>query len=94
MSRPRPPWSVTGDAAAAVEPLLAAVRPLEEGTCLPAMLPAVRCLTRMGGAADRAAGPLRDVLAREERLRFGGGRHSFVTDESIRAAVGELLAAA
>lgn len=32
--------------------------------------------------------------ARDERLRFGGGRHSFVTDESIREAVGELLAGA
>ncbi|MFG3723328.1 hypothetical protein ACGF8D_36630 [Streptomyces massasporeus] len=87
-------WSVTGDTADAVEPLLAAVRPLAEGTYLPAMLPAVRCLTSMGGAADRAAELLREVPARDERLRFGGGWHSFVTDESIRAAVDELLAAA
>ncbi|MFJ7181737.1 hypothetical protein ACIQXA_36500 [Streptomyces massasporeus] len=48
----------------------------------------------MGGAADRAADLLREVPARDERLRFGGGWHSLVTDESIREAVGELLAAA
>ncbi|MEV5106882.1 hypothetical protein ACFQ7G_32755 [Streptomyces massasporeus] len=89
-------WSVTGDTASStVEPLLAAVRPLTEGTYLPAMPPAVRCLTRMGGAAaGRAADLLRDVPARDERLRFGGGWHSFVTDEAIREAVHELLAAA
>jgi hypothetical protein len=33
------------------------------------------------------------VLAPDERLRFGG-RRSFVTDEALREAVEELLAAA
>ncbi|MFD5744358.1 hypothetical protein ACFXJM_35730 [Streptomyces massasporeus] len=35
-----------------------------------------------------------DRAGLEQRLRFGGGRHSFVADESMREAVHELLAAA
>ncbi|MGW6548175.1 hypothetical protein ACWGBH_35800 [Streptomyces massasporeus] len=53
-----PPPRPRCDTAAAVEPLLAAARPLTEGTYLPAMLPTA------------------------------------VTDESVREAVDELLAAA
>ncbi|GGX28932.1 HEAT repeat domain-containing protein [Streptomyces lomondensis] len=87
-------WAATGDTAHTLEPLLAAVRPLAEGICLPVMLPAVRCLTLMGRAARPAAHLLSAVPALDERLRFGGGRRAFTDDESLRAAVDDLLAAA
>lgn len=85
-------WAATGDAETAVPVLTAAVRDLAEGSSyLPVMLPAVNHLARIGRAALPAAHVLRDLPARDRRLRTNGGWRGFAQDEDIRAAVDELL---
>ncbi|MFD9338570.1 hypothetical protein ACFWBF_29855 [Streptomyces sp. NPDC060028] len=84
-------WAATGDTAETVPVLAAVVRDLAEGTYLPVTLPAVRYLARIGQAAQPAAYLLRDVPARDQRLRSNGGWPGFVQDENIRTAIEELL---
>ncbi|WP_345611979.1 HEAT repeat domain-containing protein [Streptomyces sanyensis] len=84
-------WAATGDTETTVPVLTAVVRDLAEGTYLPVMLPAVRHLARIGPAARHAADLLRDVPARDQRLRSSGGWRGFTQDEDIRSAVEELL---
>ncbi|MCX5415159.1 HEAT repeat domain-containing protein [Streptomyces sp. NBC_00059] len=86
-------WAVTGDTENTVPALTTAVRGLAEGASRPVMLPAVRHLARIGPAARPAAELLREVPARDQRLGSSGGWRGFLGDESIRAAVEELLAA-
>ncbi|GAA2390411.1 hypothetical protein GCM10010420_12730 [Streptomyces glaucosporus] len=87
-------WAATGETGSTVPVLLEAVRDLADGVCRPVMLPAVRRLTRMGRAARPAARHLRDLPASDRRLHYFGGWRAFTEDESLRAAVDELLAAA
>ncbi|MDV5147311.1 HEAT repeat domain-containing protein [Streptomyces sp. SBC-4] len=86
-------WAATGDVETVVPVLTTVVRDLAEGTYQPVMLPAVDHLARLGRAARPAAYLLRDVPARDQRLRAGGGWRGFIQDESIRTAVGKLLSA-
>ncbi|MDE1682605.1 HEAT repeat domain-containing protein [Streptomyces neyagawaensis] len=86
-------WAVTGgDTETAVPALMETVRKLPTGTYLPAMLPAVRHLARMGEAAVPAARLLQDLPADDRRVHYFGGWRGFTEDESIRMAVDELLA--
>ncbi|MDF3148781.1 hypothetical protein PBV88_48275, partial [Streptomyces sp. T21Q-yed] len=87
-------WAATGDTEVPVQALVTAVRGLAEGRYLPVMLPAVRHLTRIGGPARPAARLLREVPALDRRLHYFSGWRGFETDESIRTAIDELLAAA
>lgn len=87
-------WAATGDTEVPVQALVTAVHGLAEGRYLPVMLPAVRHLTRIGGAARPAARLLREVPHLDRRLHYFSGWRGFDTDESIRAAIGELLATA
>ncbi|MFD9369020.1 hypothetical protein ACFWA6_15155 [Streptomyces sp. NPDC060020] len=48
-------------------------------------------LAALGPAARPAARTLRDVPARDRRLRSHGGWRSFLQDEDVRTAVAELL---
>lgn len=73
--------------------LTTTVHDLTEGTDQPVMVPALDHLARLGRAAHPAAHLLRDVPARDQRLRGDGGWRGFVQDEIIRTAVGELLSA-
>lgn len=84
-------WAATGETELPVRALSAAVRALAEGRYKPVMLPAVHHLIRIGLPARPAARLLRGVPALDERLSYFGGWRTFDTDESIRAAVGELL---
>lgn len=86
-------WAATGDVETVVPVLTAIVRDLAQGTCLPVMLPALDHLTRLGRAALPAAHLLRDVPARDQRLRSDGGWRGFVQDEKVRSAVRRLLSA-
>lgn len=86
-------WAATGDTATAAPVLTAAARDLAEGTYLPVMLPALGYLAALGPAARPAAELLRDLPARDRRLRSNGGWRGFVQDEQIRTAVEELLRA-
>ncbi|GAB2917084.1 HEAT repeat domain-containing protein [Streptomyces heilongjiangensis] len=87
-------WAVTGGDTETVVPALAeTVRKLPAGTYLPAMLPAVRHLARMGEAALPAALLLQCLPADDRRLFCFGGWRGFTEDESIRTAVDELLVA-
>ncbi|MFF3863352.1 hypothetical protein [Streptomyces sp. NPDC002209] len=86
-------WAVTSDAETAVPVLATAVLDLTKGTYLPVMLPALDHLAKLGQAAQPAADLLRDVPARDQRLRTNGGWRGFVQDENIRTAVRELLSA-
>jgi len=87
-------WAATGESEVPVRALLAAVRDLAEGRYLPVMLPAVRYLCRIGHPAGPAAQLLRDVPEFDRRLYYFTGWEAFETDESVRAAVRELLATA
>ncbi|MGW7054787.1 hypothetical protein [Streptomyces sp. NPDC054887] len=87
-------WAATGDPGSSVPVLTAAVGELGEGTYRPVMLPAVRHLARTGRAAGSASSLLRGVPALDRRLRCDGGWRGFTQDETIRAAVHDLLAAA
>ncbi|MEU6178500.1 hypothetical protein [Streptomyces coeruleorubidus] len=87
-------WAATGETEIPVRALLAAVRGLAEGHCLPVMLPAVRYLARIGPAARPAARLLRGVPDLDRRLFYFSGWRGFETDESVRTAVAALLAAA
>lgn len=86
-------WAVTGDAETAVPVLATAVLDLANGTYLPVMLPALDHLAELGQAAQPVADLLRDVPARDQRLRTSGGWRGFVQDENVRTAVSELLSA-
>ncbi|MET8544683.1 hypothetical protein ABZW03_29170 [Kitasatospora sp. NPDC004799] len=86
-------WATTGDTGTSVQAMTSTVQGLAEGVYLPVMLPAVRYLARLGHAARPAARHLRDVPARDQRLRSNGGWRGFTQDEAIRAALEELLAA-
>ncbi|MFI5756483.1 hypothetical protein [Streptomyces sp. NPDC051569] len=86
-------WAATGDAETAVPVLTTAVLDLTKSTYLPVMLPALEHLARIGRAAQPAAHLLRDVPARDQRLRSNGGWRGFVQDENIRTAVRKLLSA-
>jgi hypothetical protein len=86
-------WAATGDAETAVPVLTTTLLELAEGTFLPVMLSALDHLARLGQAAQPAAHLLRDVPARDQRLRSNGGWRGFVQDEDIRTAVGKLLSA-
>ncbi|MER7578846.1 HEAT repeat domain-containing protein [Kitasatospora sp. NPDC097691] len=83
-------WAATGDTDTAVPALLDACRSLPTGTYYPAMLQAVRHLTRIGAAARPAATVLAEALPRDERFGTSGAWRAFVDDETIRAAVTEL----
>ncbi|MFJ9453712.1 HEAT repeat domain-containing protein [Kitasatospora sp. NPDC101447] len=83
-------WAATGDTDTAVPALFDACRNLRAGTYYPAMLQAVRHLTRIGPAARPAAAVLAEALTRDERLSTSGAWRAFVDDETIRAAVTEL----
>jgi hypothetical protein len=85
-------WAATGETEIPVQRLLTAVAGLTEGHYLPVMLPAVRHLARIGRAAGPAARLLHEVPELDRRLYYFTGWRGFETDESIRAAVGELLA--
>ncbi|MFI7017985.1 hypothetical protein [Streptomyces sp. NPDC050164] len=87
-------WAATGETDIPVRALLTAVRGLAEGHYLPVMLPAVRYLARIGPAARPAARLLRGVPDIDRRLFYFSGWRGFETDESVRAVVAELLAAA
>ncbi|WP_327709732.1 HEAT repeat domain-containing protein [Streptomyces sp. NBC_00464] len=84
-------WAATGDTETAAPALTTAVTDLAEGAYLPVMLPALDHLAKLGHAARPAAHLLREVPAREQRLRTSGGWRGFVQDEDIRTAVRELL---
>ncbi|MCX5341944.1 HEAT repeat domain-containing protein [Streptomyces atratus] len=86
-------WAATSDTETAVPVLTTAVLDLTKGTYLPVMLPALDHLAKLGQAAQPAAYLLRDVPARDQRLRTNGGWRGFVQDENIRTAVRELLSA-
>lgn len=86
-------WAATGDVETVVPVLTTVVQDLAEGTYQPVMLPAVDHLARLGQAARPAAHLLRDVPARDQRLRTSGGWRGFIQDERIRTAVGKLLSA-
>ncbi|WP_129837779.1 hypothetical protein [Streptomyces sp. RFCAC02] len=87
-------WAATGDTGTAVPVLTSVLRELDEGPWLLVRLAAVRHLTRVGPAAGAAAGLLRDVPGRDRRVCRSGGLPGFLDDESFRAAVRALLAAA
>ncbi|MBL1096470.1 HEAT repeat domain-containing protein [Streptomyces coffeae] len=87
-------WAATGDTEHTVPALLTAVRPLADGRYLPVILAAVRYLTRMGPAARPAARLLCEVPDDDRRLHYFAGWRAFTEDESLRAAVAALLAAA
>ncbi|MEU7211854.1 HEAT repeat domain-containing protein [Streptomyces sp. NPDC044989] len=86
-------WAATGETESTVPALLEVVRDLAEGTYLPVMLPAVRHLARFGLAAQPATHLLRGLPTSDRRLHYFGGWRAFTEDESIRAAVDELLTA-
>ncbi|MER5892165.1 HEAT repeat domain-containing protein [Streptomyces sp. NPDC001876] len=86
-------WAATGDTETAVPVLTTAVLDLAEGTYLPVMLPALNHLAQLGQAAQPAAHLLRDVPARDQRLRTNGGWRGFVQDENVRTAVRALFSA-
>ncbi|MET9656795.1 hypothetical protein [Streptomyces sp. NPDC006510] len=85
-------WAITGDADTTAPVLTAVLQGLAKGSYLPAMLPTVRYLTKMGRAGQPAVSVLLNVLSRDQRLRSSGGWRGFVEDESIRSAIEELLA--
>ncbi|WBP85052.1 HEAT repeat domain-containing protein [Kitasatospora cathayae] len=87
-------WSATGDADTTVPALLAVCRPLLQGSYLPAMLAAVRHLARIGPAAHPAVTVLAEALPRDERLTTSTGWPAFVEDDTVRAAITDLLAPA
>lgn len=87
-------WAATGETEIPVPALLRAARGLADGHYLPVMLPAVRHLARIGRAARPAARLLREVPDLDRRLHYFSGWRGFETDESIRAAVDDLLAVA
>ncbi|MFF4189108.1 HEAT repeat domain-containing protein [Streptomyces sp. NPDC001691] len=86
-------WATTGDTETSLPVMTNVLHELIKGTYLPVMLPAVRYLAQAGPAARPAAQVLRDVPARDQRLRSSGGWRGFVQDEAIRSAIQELLIA-
>ncbi|MEU9124575.1 hypothetical protein AB0C96_32800 [Streptomyces sp. NPDC048506] len=87
-------WAATGDTDTTIPVLVDAVQELAHGTYAPVMLPAVRHLSRMGRAARPAARLLHKLPIRDRRLHHFGAWRTFTEDESVRAAVDELLTAA
>ncbi|MFJ9724740.1 HEAT repeat domain-containing protein [Streptomyces sp. NPDC101209] len=85
-------WAATGDTETSVPAMTSVVRGLAKDAYLPVMLPAVQYLTQIGQAARPAAQLLRDVPARDQRLRSEGGWRGFTQDEAIRVALEELFA--
>ncbi len=84
-------WAATGDTEDAVPALLRAVQGIADGTYQPVMLSAVRHLARIGRASQPAVRLLRHLSASDLRYHYFGGWRAFAEDESIRAAVDELL---
>ncbi|MGV9902887.1 HEAT repeat domain-containing protein [Streptomyces sp. NPDC003388] len=87
-------WAATGETKSIVPALLEVVRGLADGIYLPVMLPATRHLVRLGHAAHPAVHLLRDLPTCDRRLHYFGGWRGFTEDESIRAAIDELLSGA
>lgn len=83
-------WAITGETEEPVTALIGLVSDMEHGRVRPVMLPAVRYLTRIGGAAS-AVPIMEAALARDDRLAYSGDWRRFTEDAQIRAAATALI---